>query len=136
MENDYKFVSKFIEGKTYNELTNEELEKLKSGIGVKKEDKEYIDSLEKNKIEQNLQANNDIETEIGKEETNTETKPEIVEENNESNIQEPVNKSKNGVTVIKAIGNILKLKDGRTIKLSKKELEEKPFWHKGDVYYG
>lgn len=136
MENDYKFVSKFVEGKTYNELTNEEIEKLKSGVGVKKEDKEYIDSLEKTELEQNIPANNDIETETKKEEINTETKTEIVEENNESTIQEPVSKSKNGVTVIKAIGNILKLEDGKTIKLSKEELKEKPFWHKGDVYYG
>ena len=32
--------------------------------------------------------------------------------------------------VIQAMGRILKLADGRVIELSKKELDEKPFWRK------
>lgn len=135
MDNEYKFVSKFVEGKTYNELSNEEIEKLKSGIGVKKEDKEYIDSLEKSTQEIETQPNN--ETDIKTEETELDTKiKEEIEKDEKIKVQETINKSEKGVTVIKAIGKILKLEDGRTVTLSKEELKEKPFWRKGDVYYG
>lgn len=140
MDKEYKFISKFIEGKTYNELTDEEIEKLKSGIGVKKEDKEYIDSLEKNEIGSEEQTN--IETATKTEETIQESeKEEKIEETKNDDIivqdiKESTQKSAKGVKVVKAIGKILKLEDGRTVKLRKEELQEKPFWRKGDVYYG
>lgn len=132
MDKEYKFVSKFIEGKTYNELTDEEIEKLKSGIGVKKEDKEYIDSLDKINQEQENQVSNEIDTKSEETEQETETVEEI-KEDEKVTIQEPANK---GIKVIKAIGNTLILENNQTVKLSKEELKEKSFWRKGDVYYG
>jgi len=135
MDKEYKFVSKFIEGKTYKELTDEEIEKLKSGIGVKKEDKEYIDSLEKAIQESEEKTNNEI--------VDSEQNIELLDSKNEIKEDEKVivQKESNakveaGIEVIKAIGNVLKLKNGETVKLSKEKLKEKPFWRKGDVYYG
>lgn len=138
MEGEYKFVSKFVEGKTFNELTEEEIEKLKSGVGVKKEDKEYMASLESFSTE--LKEDNDEEVSIN--EAIEETKPDNEEIENNQNLNEisdtnkDITKSKNGVKVIQAKGTILKLEDNRTVILTKKELNEKPFWRKGDVYYG
>lgn len=141
MGEDYKFISKFVEGKTLKELTEEEIEKLKSGVGVKKEDKEYIESLEKNNVE--LKENEDKDekestAETVKEETkNDNEKVEVTQNLNEiSDTNKDITKSKNGVKVIQAKGTILKLEDNRTVILTKKELNEKPFWRKGDVYYG
>lgn len=141
MGEDYKFVSKFVENKTLRELTEEEIEKIKSGIGVKKEDKEYIESLEKNNVE--LKENEDKDEkestdETVKEETkNDNEKVEVTQNLNEiSDTNKDISKSKNGVKVIQAKGTILKLEDNRTVVLTKKELKEKPFWRKGDVYYG
>lgn len=134
MENEYKFVSKFIEGKTYKELTTEEIEKLKSGIGVKKEDKEYIDSLEKvsNELEETIQNEEDekIVNEVVEDK-----KEEHIETTNDKK-EEKIKKSKNGVKVIQAMGRKLKLEDNRTIILKEEELKEKTFWRKGDIYYG
>lgn len=125
MEKEYKFVSKFVEGKTYDELTEEEKDKIKSGIGVKKEDKEYIDSLKIEEIEKI--ADNEIIEENNKEEI-SEEKDEIIE-----SIPE---KEKKGVKVIQAMGRKLKLEDKRTVTLTKKDIADKPFWRRGDVYYG
>lgn len=49
-------------------------------------------------------------------------------------ISEEPKKAQDG-TVIQAIGTTLKLRDGRIVTLSEKEIKEKPFWRKGD-YYG
>lgn len=136
MENEYKFVSKFIEGKTYKELTQEEIEKLKSGVGVKKEDKEYIDSLEKSTTDLKENKSNDEvvnTTEITEENEHIEA-PKTCNEVNDT--KKDINKSKKGVKVIQARGKVLILEDNRTVTLTKKELHDKPFWHKGDVYYG
>ncbi len=142
MENEYKFVSKFIEGKTYKELTAEEIEKLKSGVGVKKEDKEYIDSMEKSTIEINETNNetmNDNVQELGNEEL--EKNEEKIEEPKKDDVvkdtpTENIDKSKKGVEVVRAFGKVLILADKRVIELTKEELKEKTFWRKGDVYYG
>jgi len=42
---DYVFKSGFVAGKTYAELTEDELKKLTSGFGIKKEDAEYLKSM-------------------------------------------------------------------------------------------
>lgn len=146
MEKEYKFVSKFVEGKTYNELTDEEIEKLKSGVGVKKEDKEYMESLEKTINELREPTNNEIDSkteepiqELEKEETTqTEELTQEIEKNDivSTEIEESTKQEKKGITVIKASGKTLELEDGRTIKLNKEELKEKSFWRRGDVYYG
>lgn len=143
MENEYKFVSKFIEGKTYKELSAEEIEKLKSGVGVKKEDKEYIDSLKNStsEIEEN-ENNSAIDNTIETAEEKNKDDNNQVEENKNDNDNEVVdmlkdtNKTKKGMKVIQARGKVLTLEDNKTVTLTKKELEEKPFWRKGDVYYG
>lgn len=141
MENEYKFVSKFVEGKTYKELTAEEIEKLKSGVGVKKEDKEYIDSLGKNtsKTEEN-ENDNEIVNNIGNVEEKNKNYDKPIEELKSSDelvaTPEEIDESKKGLKVIQARGNILVLENNRTVTLTKKKLEEKPFWRKGDVYYG
>lgn len=141
MENEYKFVSKFIEGKTYKELTPEEIEKLKSGVGVKKEDKEYIDSLENLNTgivenESNSEIVNINEQKEDKKE-NDNKQPEFIKSPNEIvDTKEDASNSKKAMKVIHARGNVLTLEDNRVVTLTKKELNEKPFWHKGDVYYG
>ena len=141
MEKEYKFVSKFVEGKTYDELTEEDKEKIKSGIGVKKEDKEYIDSL---KIEENATNENPEEEKAEDKEKDA----SIIEENKKEEIKEEkkvivekVSKeaksvAKKGIKVIQAMGRTLKLEDKRTVTLTKKDIAEKPFWRRGDVYYG
>lgn len=140
MEKEYKFVSKFVEGKSYNELTQEEIEKLKSGIGVKKEDKEYINFLEIDTNELKEHTNNEMAnipkeiTEDKKEKIEEEGKSEKIE--SDENIEKTIEKEIKGVRVIQAMGKILKLEDKRIIQLSKEELKKKPFWRKGDVYYG
>lgn len=133
MGEDYKFVSKFIEGKTYKELTNEEIEKLKSGVGVKKEDKEYLISLEKIIPEinetNNEEINHNVQEPMNKDLDKKEEKPE-------ENQEEVKSEHEKGTKVVRACGKILILEDKRTIELTKEELKEKPFWRKGDVYYG
>ncbi len=141
MGEDYKFVSKFVEGKRFKELTEEEIEKIKLGIGVKKEDKEYMESLEKNNVELKEKEDNEEKISVDKivkEEIKIDNeKIEDTQNFNEINdVQKDTNKSKTGVKVIQARGKILKLADTRTITLTKTELNEKPFWRKGDVYYG
>ena len=142
MENEYKFVSKFIEGKTYKELTAEEIEKLKSGTGVKKEDKEYIDSLEKNTIEpqepKNEGTNDNVQEPANEELEEKEEKSEKPKKDDilKDTSAEIIDKSKKGVEAIRAFGKVLILADKRVIELSRAELKEKTFWRKGDVYYG
>lgn len=141
MENEYKFVSKFIEGKTYKELSAEEIEKLKSGVGVKKEDKEYIYSLRNSasEIEEN-ENNSVIEDNIETAEKKNKDDNNQVEENKNDNevvdMLKNTNKTKKGMKVIQARGKVLTLEDNKTVTLTKKELEEKTFWRKGDIYYG
>ena len=141
MENEYKFVSKFVEGKTYKELTAEEIEKIKSGTGVKKEDREYIASLEKSTVEAQENKNEETNDEVQEpENTELDKKEEISEEIGEENILSTPNKiideSPKGVEVIRAVGKMLMLADKRVIELTKAELKEKPFWRKGEIYYG
>ena len=140
MNNEYKFVSKFVEGKTYNELTEEEIEKLKSGVGVKKEDKEYMESLVKVTNELVEPSNNELDTKTEEtiQEPEKENATQVIEKNDivSPENEESTKKSINGVTVIRAIGKKLILEDGRTVELKKEELKEKTFWRKGDVYYG
>lgn len=138
MGEDYKFVSKFIEGKTYKELTEEEIEKLKSGVGVKKEDKEYLVSLEKiipeiNEVNDE-EINDNVQEPTNEDLDKKEEKPE--ETQKEKKVVEVQNELQKGTKVMRACGKILILEDKRTIELTKEELKDKPFWKKGDVYYG
>ena len=135
MEKEYKFVSKFVEGKTYDELTEEEKDKIKSGIGVKKEDKEYIDSLKIEEIEAN-QNTEEIEEKQTDNEIVEENKKEEIKEEKKEIIENILEKEKKGVRVIQAMGRKLKLEDKRTVTLTKKDIVDKPFWRRGDVYYG
>lgn len=157
-EKEYKFITAFVAGKTLAELTEEELARLKKGHMIKREDTEYLASLENKTITEikeseigSIELVDDVpegkpildtvnivpdevdENTVDAEPTETSDTKEAIENEEEETVEE---KAPKGTKVVRAIGNKLTLADSRVITLSKDELKEKSYWRRGDIYYG
>lgn len=139
---EYRFKTSFVEGKTFTELTEEEKARLQKGIAVKKEDKEFLAKMI-TEIKENAVGSIELVDEVPEGEpllehidivSDEEVEDEELSKNIENNTEKLMSVKTKPVQVITAVGREIVLADGRNITLTNKELKEKPFWKKGDVY--